>query len=220
MNRVYPAGNGPVGPSPRLLAWTFLIAAIAGERVEAVYVWSATGVVMSRSSLLYGPFSLVWGLGAVLVTACLGPFRHRGPWTLLAVGSVLGGGFEYLASVVGELIFHRIFWDYSHMPLHLDGRTNLLFALLWGLGAALWVCKGFPALAALTNRLPRRAESAFLRTTALLLAADMALSAAALLRMEARQAGGSAAGPVARAMDQWYPDAVLNQRYQNLMEPR
>ena len=192
-------------PALRQLAWTFLAAAFVGERLEVLYVWSATGVVMSRSSLLYGPFSLVWGLGAVLVTWCLWPFRHRGPWVLLLTGGLLGGGFEYLASAVGELLFHRVFWDYSYMPFHLAGRTNLLFALVWGLGAELGIERGLPALTAQTDRLP---------------AADMALSAAALLRMEGRREGHPAAGPVAAALDRWYPDQVLHSRYQNLMDPR
>lgn len=206
-------------PAAYLLFWTFLAAGFLGERIEVAYVWSATGIVMSRSSLLYGPFSLVWGLGAVLVTWCLWPFRHRGPWVLLLAGGVLGGGFEYVASAVGEAMFHKLFWDYSHMPFHLAGRTNLLFALLWGLGAALWVLRGFPALTRLTGRLPPRASRVLLRGIALVLAADTLLSAAAMLRMEERQAGRPADGPVAQVMDQWYPDTVLHRRFQNLMEP-
>ena len=200
--------------------WTFLTAAFIGERLEVLYVWSATGVVMSRSSLLYGPFSLVWGLGAVLVTWCLWPFRYRGPWVLLLTGGLLGGGFEYVASAAGEAMFHRIFWDYSYMPFHLEGRTNLLFALLWGLGAVLWIYRGFPALTALTDRLPPRVERTALQVISLLLAADTVLSAAAMLRMEERQEGQPAAGPVAAALDRWDPDQVLHSRYQNLMDPR
>ena len=175
-------------PAAYDLFWTFLAGGFLGERIEVVYIWSATGEVMSRSSLLYGPFSLVWGLGAALVTWCLWPFRHRGPWVLLVAGGVLGGGFEYVASAVGEAMYHKIFWDYSHMPFHLGGRTNLIFALLWGLGAALWVLRGFPLLARLTERLPPRGGQAALRVLSLVLAADLLLSAAALLRMEEREA--------------------------------
>lgn len=207
-------------PAAYPLFWTFLAAGFLGERIEVAYVWSATGVVMSRSSLLYGPFSLVWGLGAVMVTWCLWPFRYRGPWVLLLTGGLLGGGFEYVASAAGEAMFHRIFWDYSYMPFHLEGRTNLLFALLWGLGAVLWIYRGFPALTALTDRLPPRVERTALQVISLLLAADTILSAAAMLRMEERREGHPAAGPVAAALDRWYPDQVLHSRYQNLMDPR
>ena len=38
-------------PAFRHLMWTFLTAAFVGERLEVLYVWCATGVVMSRSSL-------------------------------------------------------------------------------------------------------------------------------------------------------------------------
>ena len=207
-------------PAFRHLIWTFLTAAFIGERLEVLYVWSATGVVMSRSSLLYGPFSLVWGLGAVMVTWCLWPFRYRGPWVLLLTGGLLGGGFEYVASAAGEAMFHRIFWDYSYMPFHLEGRTNLLFALLWGLGAVLWIYRGFPALTALTDRLPPRVERTVLQVLSLLLAADTVLSAAAMLRMEERREGHPAAGPVAAAPDRGYPDQGLHSPYQNLMDPR
>ena len=106
------------------------------------------------------------------------------------------------------------------MPFHLEGRTNLLFALLWGLGAVLWIYRGFPALTALTDRLPPRVERTALQVISLLLAADTVLSAAAMLRMEERQEGQPAAGPVAAALDRWYPDQVLHSRYQNLMDPR
>ena len=220
MEGTLPVREGPFWPEVRHLAWTFLAAAFVGERLEVLYIWCATGVVMSRSSLLYGPFSLVWGLGAALVTLCLWPFRRRGPWMLLLVGGALGAGFEYVASAVGELLFHKIFWDYSHMPFHLEGRTNLLFAVLWGLGAALWILRGFPALTALTDRLPPRVERRFLWASALLLAADTALSAAAMLRMEERRLGLPAANAVEAALDRWYPDQVLHRRYQNLMDPR
>ena len=89
-----------------------------------------------------------------------------------------------------------------------------------GPGAALWVLRGFPLLARLTERLPPRGGQAALRVLSLVLAADLLLSAAALLRMEEREAGQPAAGPVARAMDRWYPDPVLHSRYRNLMEPQ
>ena len=207
-------------PAFRHLIWTFLTAAFIGERLEVLYVWSATGVVMSRSSLLYGPFSLVWGLGAVMVTWCLWPFRYRGPWVLLLTGGLLGGGFEYVASAAGEAMFHRIFWDYSYMPFHLEGRTNLLFALLWGLGAVLWIYRGFPALTALTDRLPPRVERTVLQVLSLLLAADTVLSAAAMLRMEERREGQPAAGPVAASLGRRDPFQGLHSRDQNLMDPR
>ena len=53
------------------LFWLFLIGAFVGDLIETVFVWGTSGVLMSRSSLLYGPFSVVWGLGAAILTVVL-----------------------------------------------------------------------------------------------------------------------------------------------------
>ncbi len=48
--------------------WLFLIAGFAGDLIEVVFWLITRGELTSRSSLLYGPFSIVWGAGAVLLT--------------------------------------------------------------------------------------------------------------------------------------------------------
>ena len=128
-------------PKLRWHQWFFLFlsSAFLGCLFEMGVVWLGTGVLMSRSSLLYGAISVVWGLGAVLMTLVLAPLRRYGKWAVFGGGVILGGGFEYLTSLVLERVFHRLFWDYSHLPLNLDGRTNLLYAVFWGLAGVLWV---------------------------------------------------------------------------------
>ena len=43
--------------------WVFLVSALLGDIIETLYCRAVGGVWMSRSSVLYGPFSIVWGLG-------------------------------------------------------------------------------------------------------------------------------------------------------------
>ena len=49
------------------LVWLFVIGAFLGDVVETLFCRVTAGVWMSRSSVVYGPFSLVWGFGAVLL---------------------------------------------------------------------------------------------------------------------------------------------------------
>ena len=45
------------------LFWLFLLSSFLGDLIEVAF-WALTrGELVSRSSLLWGPFSLVWGLG-------------------------------------------------------------------------------------------------------------------------------------------------------------
>lgn len=201
------------------LFFLFLSSAFLGDCFETVYVFLGTGVLMSRSSLLYAPLSLVWGAGAVLMTLVLMPLARKGNAALFAGGVVLGGGFEYLASWVLELATGRLFWDYSRMPFNLDGRTNLLYALFWGAAGVFWVRVAAPWLLGLLRQVPRQAGKVTALVLALLLTVDMSLSAAALFRMEERSRGLTPSNTVEQTLDVLYTDARLEQRYQNMQLP-
>ena len=172
---------------------------------------------MSRSSLLYGAFSVVWGLGALLMTAVLFPLRRYGRWAVFAGGAVLGGGFEYLASLFLELAYHRLFWDYSHIPLNLDGRTNLLYAAFWGLAGVVWIDWMVPTLLGLPEKIPPKSGRAVATGLAVLLAFDIGLSAAAFWRMDERSRGQMPSNSLEVILDTWYDDRTMQQRYQNMV---
>ena len=56
------------GVCPDKLVWVFLTSALLGDIIETFWCGLVNGQWMSRSSVLYGPFSFVWGLGAVVLT--------------------------------------------------------------------------------------------------------------------------------------------------------
>ena len=59
------------GMSLDKLIWVFLISALLGDIIETFYCRLVGGAWMSRSSVIFGPFSFVWGIGAVLLTVSL-----------------------------------------------------------------------------------------------------------------------------------------------------
>ena len=100
----------------------------------------------NRSGVLFGTFSLVWGFGAVLFTLCFRRFQGRGGVRVLLGGALVGAGYEYLCSWLQEVLFGACFWDYSHLPFNLHGRVCLVFSLLWGVAALVWVRRIYPWL--------------------------------------------------------------------------
>ena len=99
------------------LFWLFLIGAFLGDVVETIFCRLTAGVWMSRSSLVWGPFSIVWGLAIAAATALLYKDREKPDRHLFVIGTVLGGAYEYICSVFTELVFGKVFWDYSKIPL-------------------------------------------------------------------------------------------------------
>ena len=64
---------------------------------------------MSRSSVVWGPFSIVWGLAIALVTALLYKYKDRSNTFLFLIGTLLGGAYEYLCSVFTEIFSEKSF---------------------------------------------------------------------------------------------------------------
>ncbi len=52
--------------------------------------------------------------------------------TLFICGFIIGSITEYLVSLIGELILGVKWWDYSNMPLNLDGRICVFYSIFWG----------------------------------------------------------------------------------------
>lgn len=107
--------------------WLFFIGAFLGDIVETCFCRITEGVWMSRSSLVWGPFSIVWGLAIALITALLYKDRHKPDSHIFLIGTFLGGAYEYICSIFTEIVFGKVFWDYSKIPFNLSGRINLLF---------------------------------------------------------------------------------------------
>ena len=127
------------------LFWLFLIGAFLGDVVETIFCRLTAGVWMSRSSLVWGPFSIVWGLAIAAATALLYKDREKPDRHLFIIGTVLGGAYEYICSVFTELVFGKVFWDYSKIPFNLGGRINLLYCFFWGIAAVIWIKNLYPS---------------------------------------------------------------------------
>lgn len=195
------------------LFWLFLIGAFLGDIVETLFVRATAGVWQSRSSLVWGDFSLVWGFAMALASLLLHRYRERSDSFLFWAGTLLGGAYEYFCSVFTELVFGVVFWDYSHIPFNLAGRVNLLYCFFWGMAAVVWIRVVYPRLSRLIERIPKRVGRPLTWVLTVFLIADVAVSAAALGRMEQRGQGLPPQNAVEEYLDVHYDDARLNEVY-------
>ena len=115
----------------RILAY-FVVYSVAGFIIETIFGLLTKGVLESRKSFLYGPFFSIYGLGAVLMILPLQKYKKNN-YTLFFAGFFIGSIIEYMVSLVGELIFHIKWWDYSDQMFNINGRICVLFSLFWGL---------------------------------------------------------------------------------------
>ncbi len=198
------------------LASLFILGAFLGDIVETIFCFLTTGKLMSRSSLVFGQFSIVWGLACALLTWMLYRYRDRSDRFIFVFGTVLGGAYEYICSVFTEIAFGTVFWDYSEIPFNLGGRINLLYCFFWGIAAVVWMKGVYPLLSRWIEKLPARAGNIGCTILVVLLAADMIVSALALARYSERQAGAPEQSAAGQMLDEYFPDEFIENRYENL----
>lgn len=198
------------------LIWVFLSTAFLGDLIETVYCGLVDGKWMSRSSVLYGPFSFVWGAGAVLLTIVLQRLAGKNDRYVFAAGFVIGGVYEYSCSVLTEALFGTVFWDYSGMPLNIGGRTNVMFCFFWGTLAVIWVKEIYPRLSRRIEALPHLPGKLLTWAVLLFMLCNAALTTAAMARYGTRALHPVPSNPFEEFLDQHYTDAYMELRWQNM----
>ena len=82
------------------LFWIFVVCCVIGLMLETVYHFLvvAPGHYEDRAGLLFGPFSPIYGFGAVLMPVALTRFHDKHVALIFLLSAVIAGGSEYLTS--------------------------------------------------------------------------------------------------------------------------
>ena len=118
----------------------FLIASVLGLVLETIYTYVMFGVLESRVGLVWGPFSPLYGTGAVLLTAVLWQVRDEPWWAIFLLSAVLGGVLEQSAGWCMEHFMHAQSWTYLGLPDHITQWVAWRFLFAWGVIGLVW-CK-------------------------------------------------------------------------------
>jgi len=200
------------------LFWVFFICCFLGVAIETFFVLATKGVWMQRTGLVWGPFNLIYGIGAALLTVCLHPLVGKSDRWIFGGGAVIGGAFEYLCSWLQETVTGTVSWDYSSYPFNINGRVNLLYCLFWGILALVWVKEFYPRINYFIERHVSRVYGLTI-TWALIvfMLANTLVSGAAVVRMAQRYANVPATAGWQQLMDDWYPDERLAKIYPSMV---
>mgnify|MGYP002672212924 FL=1 len=194
----------------------FFIGAFLGDITETIFCLITAGKLMSRSSVVYGPFSIVWGLGCAFLTAILYRIRNKNDSYIFIAGTLLGGVYEYICSVFTELVFGTVFWDYSKFAFNLGGRINLLYCFFWGIAAVVWMKLLYPRLSAWIEKIPMKAGKIICTVMLVFMIFDCLLSAMALDRYTERNTTAKQAqNEVESFLDEHFGDERMERIYPN-----
>ncbi len=193
--------------------WLFMIGCVFGCVFEMVNHFIHYGGWVSRRGLIYGPLNPVYGLGLVFFVIFLSKIKN--PGLIFLGGMLLGGGCEYLCSLIQEKVFGTISWDYSHQLFNIGGRTSLKYMLIWGILALLVMKVVYPALSNLIEKMPVKTGNILTVILIVFMIADIIISVVACLRQSERAEGKEPNNQVEVFLDKHFPDNKLNKIFEN-----
>lgn len=198
------------------IALIVFMGSFAGVIVELLWCFIRNGHFESRSGLVYGPFNLLYGAGAVFLTVTLYRFRNRsGLWSFFG-GMAVGSALEYLCSLGQELVFGSTSWDYSQMPFNINGRICLMYSVFWGALGVLWIKNIYPRIAWIILKIPNKIGKAVTAASVVFLLINGAVSFAAVNRWSERINGQEAKNVSQRFVDKHFPDERMEKIYANM----
>lgn len=214
------------------LFWVFFVCSVLGLILEEVWhmVVVDPGVYQDRAGMLFGPFSPIYGFGAVLMTMALNRFYKKNPLIIFLVSALIGGAFEVFVGWFMQTSFGVVSWSYSHIRLFgmpdpiavlTGGRTCTPFACMWGLGGLIWIKVLLPRLLKLINMIPwKRRYSATVILTAVMLI-DGVMTLQSLDYWYQRVNGTVRIIPVAQFYDKHFDNEYMENRFQSMtMSPK
>lgn len=198
------------------LVWVFVLCSILGYLLEMAWCYLYHGFFESRKSLIYGPFTIVYGLGAVCIVLLIQLFKKQGSLTIFGVTAAFSIVFEYGCSFLQEKIFGTVSWYYGDSIFSVGGRANWLFALVWGAMAIVVMKVVLPAMNRLIESIPNRAGLILTWVMIVGMSVNMFLSASAVYRQNERRLGIEPGNRYEVFLDEKYPDERLNEIYVNM----
>lgn len=121
------------------LCFFFVIYSIAGWIIEVIFHAVVKGVIVNRG-FLNGPVCPVYGFGMISVILIYNLIGSDNTFVVFLEGVVFTTLIELIAGFVLDKCFHARWWDYSKMPLNLNGYICVGFSIIWGL-AVVFVVK-------------------------------------------------------------------------------
>lgn len=209
------------------LFWVFVVCCILGLIIEVIFhmVIVEPGVYQDRAGMLFGPFSPIYGFGAVLMTVALNRFYKANPVIIFVVSAIIGGLFEAAVSWFMQMGFGAVAWDYTGYTIFgipdpvaalFGGRTSTLFMCMWGALGFVWIKFCLPWLLKLINLIPWKLRYSLTTLCTVLMLVNGVMTLEALDCWFERLSGVAGTTPVEEFFAKNFDNEYMEHRFQSM----
>ena len=188
----------------------------AGVVVEMLWCLIRNGYIESRAGLVYGPFNLLYGVGAVALTLILYRYRNRSSAFSFIGGIVIGSIVEYVLSWGQETLFGSTSWDYSEIPFNINGRICLLYSVFWGILGVMWIKSIYPRVAKIILKIPNKAGKILTVALTVFMIFNALMSLCSVWHWSQRVHNVTASSAFDEFFDKRFPDSRMERIFANM----
>ena len=209
------------------LFWVFVVCCILGLILETIwhFVVVEPGVYQDRAGLLFGPFSPIYGFGAVLMTVFLNRLYDNNPIWIFLASAAIGTAFEYATAMFMQVGFGAVSWDYSNATIFgfpdplaaiSGGHVALMFAAMWGALGCVWIKWCLPRLLKLINLIPWALRYSLTTVCAVLMLVNGVMTLQSLDCWFERVSGQPVTTPIEQFYADHFDNDYMQQRFQSM----
>jgi uncharacterized membrane protein len=196
--------------------YIFMIGSVFGCYMEQIQYYIQRDIWECRAGVIWGPFSEIYGIGAVLIFLLYKKIKSGSPLTIFSLSAVCGSAFEYIARLFQEIAFHSITWDYSKQPFNIGGRTSLKYAIYWGILGLIFMKGIFPILEKQLENIKGRLAFAVTCVLIIFMSINLVFSAIAVNRWSERLQNVPSNGNIDDYMDNYYNNDEMKQLFPHM----
>lgn len=197
--------------------WLFMIFSIIGFIIETIWCVFRYGEIQSRQGLIYGPFSQVYGFGAIILIMLLNQVKSKNRISIFMYSMIIGSIFEYLCSFVQQILLGSVSWHYSTTISIFNGRTSIIYSIFWGILGYALIQYLYPLCSNIIDKIPRKLGIRATWVLLLFMVFDFTISGAAVYRQNQRIKNIPATNFIHQFLDKNYPDSYLEEIYPNMI---
>lgn len=199
----------------------FLLCSFLGLVLEEFWMFVSVGLTQGRYGLVWGPFSPLYGFGALFLTAA-GMFmrrKHAKWWQIFLASMVVGGLLEQITGWGMETFMGAVSWDYiaGGVPGAITKWVAVPFLFFWGFLGLAWTEIVMPWLLYTIGEPTTQRQVTFVALLAVYLVADIGMTLACFNRRAARDAGIPPQNAFQEWVDEHYSNEFMSNRFENMV---
>lgn len=195
--------------------YIFIFGCFFGWIVEGIWTYLKKGMIINHSALVIGPFNIVYGIGAVVLTLFLYKIKDKNNLEIFGISFFIGTILEYVMSFLMEKIVGFVAWNYSKKPFNIHGRVCLQYSIFWGFLGIIWIKLIYPIIKKIIDKFNKIESVKLMKITIIFLIFDCALTLGAIERAKEYEQNIPPKNMLDEVYDKYFGVDYLNNMYNN-----